>query len=130
MIEGLGFVRLEVRDLERSLAFYRRGLRFALADIAGARPDTRSDMQSAARRNGAVRLAAGTLRLELVEVPDRDATSCGVFLTIRVRGLDAYHDALVARGLAPSPPRDGEDVRAFTLRDPDGYELRFEQSLG
>lgn len=126
MIEGLGFVRLEVRDLERSLAFYRRGLRFALADVAVARPDARSG----ARRNGAARLAAGSLRLELVEVPDRGESACGVFLTIRVRGLDAYHDALVARGLAPSPPRDGEDVRAFTLRDPDGYGLRFEQSLG
>ena len=30
MIEGLGFVWLEVADLERSLAFYCDGLRFAL----------------------------------------------------------------------------------------------------
>ena len=38
-------------------------------------------------------------------------------------------DALIARGLAASPPADQGASRSFMLRDPDGYEWHFHQSL-
>jgi len=35
----------------------------------------------------------------------------------------------VARGVAPSAPIDGPVVRQFSVRDPDGYEWRFLESM-
>jgi hypothetical protein len=49
---------------------------------------------------------------------------------MEVVGLDAYHDALVARGLEPSPPADDGRGRCFLVVDPDGYEWCFRQSMG
>jgi len=49
-------------------------------------------------------------------------------LAIEVAGLDAYHDALVARGLDPTAPSDQDHVRSFTVVDPDGYVWLFRQS--
>lgn len=124
MIEGLGFVRLEVGDLARSLAFYRGGLCFEVAD--GDDPT-----------NGRAMLRAGRLRLVLVQAPRapadgpvRDgARGIGIDLAVAVSGVDAYHDALVARGVSPEPPRDDGPSRAFDVVDPDGYRWRFVQSL-
>lgn len=118
LIEGLGYVRLEVTDLERSIAFYRDGLRFSFDG-----PDD-GDGSSA-------RLHAGDLRLVLVEAPNRssDRRGAGVRLSVEVTGVDAYHDALVARGLTPSRPLDEDHSRLFSILDPDGYRWAFIQSL-
>lgn len=116
MIEGLGYVRLEVSDLERSLAFYCDGLRFDLEDRDdGDRPRAF--------------LHAGALRVVLTQVQGVDHLGNGVRLSMEVSGLDAYHDAIVARGVRPTPPADTGSVRAFSVSDPDGYCWRFEQSL-
>ncbi len=121
MIEGLGCIRLAVRDLERSIEFYGRGLRFA-ANVEGD--------EGAAP--GLVRFTAGTLCLELVVRPHsqapRSTNGGGVSLSVSVRGLDAYHDALVERGLEPNLPRDIDGGRSFSIEDPDGYIWRFTQS--
>jgi catechol 2,3-dioxygenase-like lactoylglutathione lyase family enzyme len=118
LIEGLGYVWLEVRDLQRSVAFYRDGLRFALDERA----------EQAADR---VHLKAGDLRLILSPAVTGTANSVGHGVTFQmdVAGVEAYHDALVARGLNPGPPIDDGAERSFTLRDPDGFEWRFHQSL-
>lgn len=124
VIEGLGFVRLEVGSLARSLAFYRGGLCFELAD-ADAPVDGRATLH------------AGGLTLVLVQAPDgapvasgaAAARGEGVDLAVAVSGVDAYHDALVARGVSPGPPHDDGPVRSFAVVDPDGYRWRFVQSL-
>lgn len=121
MIEGLGFVRLEVGNLARSLAFYRAGLCFERADEEEP-------------VDGRATLRAGHLTLVLVQVPGRTPASdrprgAGVGLAVAVSGVDAYHDALVARGIAPSSPHDDGPERAFEVVDPDGYRWRFVQSL-
>lgn len=123
VIEGLGSIRLAVRDLERSIEFYGRGLRFASS--AEYDDDVSKDL---------VRLTAGTLCIELVRhsstAPVRHSNGRGVSLSVSVRGLDAYHDALVERGLEPNRPRDsdGDGGRSFSIVDPDGYVWRFTQS--
>lgn len=119
MIEGLGFVRLEVGDLARSLSFYRAGLSF---ELQGDEP-----------ANGRATLRAGRLTLVLVETaPGAGAIAPlgrGIDLGVAVSGVDAYHDALVARGMAPEAPRDDGPERSFAVVDPDGYRWRFVQSL-
>jgi catechol 2,3-dioxygenase-like lactoylglutathione lyase family enzyme len=113
LLEGLGYVWLEVHDLQRSVTFYRDGLRF----VEG--PET----------NGVVvHLRAGDLHLILSESLEMvDQRGEGVALAVEVSGVDAYHDALVARGLEPSRPQDDGNRRSFTVMDPDGYEWRFTQ---
>jgi catechol 2,3-dioxygenase-like lactoylglutathione lyase family enzyme len=107
-----------VEDLPRSVAFYRDGLRFA----------TDADAPSS---EAAVALRAGDLRLILsqAEAGTNGCRGSGVALTVEVSGVEAYYDALVARGLKPSVPRDEEGRRAFSVADPDGYVWRFVQSL-
>lgn len=117
MIEGLGFVRLEVADLERSIAFYRDGLRFGYEGC--------DEGQALLARFG-----AGDLHVVLVEsTAHRDSRGAGISLSVEVSGVDAYYDALVARGLTPTRPLDDAESRRFTIRDPDGYRWAFIQSL-
>ncbi|MFN2114763.1 MAG: VOC family protein [Anaerolineae bacterium] len=119
MIEGLGHVRLEVTDLARSIAFYRDALRFEL------------DHEEPQDDPPLAFLRAGDLTLVLAErrTAGRRRRDNGVLLSIEVTAVDAYHDALVARGVAPSAPIDGPVVRQFSVRDPDGYEWRFLESM-
>jgi uncharacterized glyoxalase superfamily protein PhnB len=117
VIEGLGYLWLEVSDLSRSVAFYRDGLRFSVDGPSRNGP-------------GTAHLRAGDLRLILSQrLETGPCDRRGVTITLEVAGVDAYHDALVARGLEPSPPNDDGALRSFTLDDPDGYNWRFTQSL-
>jgi catechol 2,3-dioxygenase-like lactoylglutathione lyase family enzyme len=115
MIEGLGCVWLEVADLERSVAFYRDGLRFQV--------DHGADALAAG-----VVLRAGDLRVCLVEVGSTGRRrGAGIRLALDVAGLDAYRDALVARGIGSTAPVDRDGARHFSVRDPDGYLWQFYQ---
>ena len=117
MIEGLGYVRLEVADLDRSITFYRDGLRFGYEGCDEGRALL-------------AHFGAGDLHIILVESSaQRDRRGAGIWLSVEVSGVDAYYDALVARGLTPSRPSDDAESRRFTIRDPDGYRWTFIQSL-
>ncbi len=117
VIEGLGYIQLEVADLGRAIAFYRDGLRFTYVEAD----------------NGASPMAvlrAGGFQVALVEARAVTERRQGLCLLVYVSGVDAYHDALVARGLDPTPPTDTEQGRSFGVVDPDGYRWCFRQSLG
>jgi uncharacterized glyoxalase superfamily protein PhnB len=118
LIERLAFVRLEVGDIERSMAFYRDGLRFQFVGSDDG-PEPR------------VRLLAGDLSVVLSPGPARPRSrGHGVLISLEVVGVDAYRDALVARGVAATVPVDRDGARSFSVRDPDGYTWRFHQSNG
>lgn len=115
MIEGLGCVWLEVADLERSVAFYRDGLRFQVEHTADA-------------LEPGVVLRAGDLRVCLVQGGSGSRRrGAGISLALDVTGLDAYRDALVARGIGSTAPVDRDGARSFKVRDPDGYVWQFHQ---
>ena len=118
MIEGLESIRLEVRHLEQAIAFYRDGLRFSYLG--------RMDMDG---RGAGARFRASDFDVALVEESAGPPRGLGVCLWVDVSGVDAYHDALVARGLEPSAPVDAQHRRSFTVIDPDGYRWCFQQSL-
>ena len=114
MIENLGQIALTVRDMERSVAFYRDdlGLRFMFAPG----PTLAFFM-------------IGDVRL-MLSAPEGDFTPGGsMVMYLRVADIDTEHGALVARGVAfiDAPHLiarmpDHELWMCF-FRDPDGHTL-------
>ena len=51
----------------------------------------------------------------------------GLFTYVKVDDVDAYHKAVVSKGLSPEsePQARNDGRREFVLRDPDGYRLVF-----
>ena len=115
-VTGPTFVALQVRDLERSAAFYeaRLGLRRLPAGPPGA------VVFDTAPASFAVR--------EPLPGVDLDAAGSrpglGVALWLHADDAEALHDALVAAGVpVPGPLFDGPFGRTFTFSDPDGYAV-------
>lgn len=113
-IIGPDFISLQVRDLERSAAFYEQlGLTRA---PAGPPHAVVFDTQPVAF---AVR--------DVVPGVDLDASSqpgLGVGLWLLASDTQAIHDALVAAGTPiTAAPVDGPFGRTFTFTDPDGYQI-------
>ncbi len=114
MIEGLGQIALTVRDVERSVAFYRDalGLRFLFAPMPTL-----------------AFLMIGDVRL-MLSAPEGEFTPGGsTVLYLRVADIDAAYAALGARGVsfidAPhliARMPDHELWMCF-FRDPDGHTL-------
>jgi catechol 2,3-dioxygenase-like lactoylglutathione lyase family enzyme len=114
MIQNLGQIALTVRDMERSVAFYRDalGLRFLFAPAPTL-----------------AFLMIGDVRL-MLSAPEGDFVPGGsTVLYLRVADIDAEHEALVGRGVAfiDAPHLiarmpDHELWMCF-FRDPDGHTL-------
>jgi len=113
-VTGPDFISLQVRDLERSAAFYEKYLGVARipgpphAVVFGTTP------------------AAFAVR-DAVPGTDLDAIAQlgeGVALWLHATGVQDIHDALVADGVTiTSEPIDGPFGRTFTFADPDGYRI-------
>jgi len=114
MIQNLGQVALTVRDMERSLAFYRGDLR--LPFLFAPAPTLAF-------------LMIGDVRL-MLSAPEGEREPGGsTVLYLRVADIDSEHAALVARGVAfiDAPHLiarmpDHELWMCF-FRDPDGHTL-------
>lgn len=115
-VESISAVTLAVREMARSVSFYRR-LGFALR-YGGADASFTS-----------FRAGSGFLNLELSTSGDRPARWGRVIF--HVRDVDSLYEVVLALGLAPSfPPRDAPwGERYFHLSDPDGHELSFARPL-
>ncbi|SDO70227.1 VOC family protein [Actinacidiphila guanduensis] len=114
-VTGPDFVSLQVRDLERSAAFYERYLGLKRSD-AGPPHAVVFDTAPIAF---AVR--------DLVPGNDMDGVpqpGQGMALWLHAPDAQDIHDALAAEGTPiVSPPIDGPFGRTFTFADPDGYHV-------
>lgn len=114
-VTGPDFISLQVRDLERSAAFYTRYLGLTRSQ-AGPPHAVVFDTKPVAF---AVR--------DLVPGVDLDSTpqpGLGVALWLRAAKVQGIHDALAAAGVPiTSAPIDGPFGRTFTFADPDGYQI-------
>ena len=112
-ITGPDFISLQVRDLERSAAFYEARLGFTRAEVSPPHAvvfDTRPIPL-------AVREPLPGVDLDAMPRP-----SGGVGVWVRVDEAQRLHDELVATGTTiAAPPIDGPFGRTFTFEDPDGY---------
>ena len=114
MIQNLGQIALTVRDMERSVAFYRDalGLRFLVAPAPTL-----------------AFLMIGDVRL-MLSAPEGDFVPGGsTVLYLRVADIDAEHEALVGRGVAfiDAPHliarMPEHELWMCFFRDPDGHTL-------
>ncbi len=114
-VTGPDFISLQVRDLERSAAFYEQylGLTRSLAGPAHAVVFDTHPVAFAVR--------------DVVAGVDLDASAQagqGIALWLHATDAQDIHDALAAAGATIiSAPIDGPFGRTFTFADPDGYHV-------
>ncbi|HEY0162012.1 MAG TPA: VOC family protein [Edaphobacter sp.] len=113
-VTGPDFISLQVRDLDRSAAFYERFL--GLTRQPGPPHAVVFDTKPVAF---AVR--------DLVPGVDLDSPAqpgLGMALWMHTTEVQAIHDALAAAGVPiVLAPMDGPFGRTFTFADPDGYHV-------
>ena len=111
--DGPGFISLQVRDVDRSAAFYEKHLGFTRQ--AGPPQAVVFDTKP----------ASFAVRSPMPGV-DLEAGPLGVGIGVWMHAADAHavHDALVAEGVTiASEPVDGPFGWTFTFVDPDGYRI-------
>jgi catechol 2,3-dioxygenase-like lactoylglutathione lyase family enzyme len=114
MILHISAVTFAVRDMPRSVAFYRK-LGFEL--VYGGERATFSSLK------------AGGAFVNLAASPGYEHRWWGRAI-FRVDDVDALHRELQAQGLMPGSPRDAPwGERFFHVIDPDGHELSFAELL-
>ncbi|MGW4929676.1 VOC family protein [Agromyces sp. NPDC004153] len=112
---GPDFISLQVRDLERSAAFYERHLGLHRAEVS----PLHAVVFATQPIPFAVREALPGLDLETLAQPGG-----GIGLWVRADDVQRMHDDLVTAGAAiTSAPIDGPFGRTFTFADPDGYQV-------
>ncbi len=119
----------EVFDMTQSLAFYRDGLGFEVL-FASPEVETREGRFSHFMHleRGAVRLMLNTAYDSNERPPERPAPRDGVQLYVECDDVDAVHAEVVARGVGAETLRlTGYGWRAFSVQDPDGYRVIFQQ---
>ena len=114
MIEHISAVTFAVRDMARSVEFYRK-LDFEV--VYGGADATFSTLK------------AGNAFVNLSAIPGYEHRGWGRVI-FRVDDVDAHHRALAAQGIAAEVPRDAPwGERFFHILDPDGHELSFAEVL-
>ena len=114
MIRHISAVTFSVRDMARSIEFYRK-LGFEL--VYGG------------DRSGFSSLKAGEAFVNLVVSPAYEHRQWGRVI-FRVDDVDVHHRTLQERGLVLESPRDAPwGERFFHVTDPDGHELSFAELL-
>ena len=115
MISGLDLLFLEVNNLEESVTFYSEVLRF---EIDSNHHDAEPPIAS---------LRSGSLRVTLVQqLETMLKRGRGVHFVLGVSDVDAFYEALMARKVTVTEPRDeGWGGRFISLQDPDGYRFFF-----
>jgi len=115
-VTGLDFIALQVRNLDRSAAFYdtHLGLRRLPASPPGA------VVFDTTPASFAVREPLAGVDLDAA----RPQPGLGVALWLHADDAQALHDHLGELGVPiPAPPVDGPFGRTFTFSDPDGYAI-------
>lgn len=114
-IDQISAVTLAVRDMAESVAFYTK-LGLEVGYGGPATPFTT--------------MRVGETVINLREAPSSAGNPWNRVI-LRVRGVDALHHDLVAKGLAPTQPTDAEwGERFFEISDPQGVVISFAELLG
>jgi uncharacterized glyoxalase superfamily protein PhnB len=124
---------LQVFDMSASLGFYRDQIGF---EVVSASPIVETAQGRFSHwcwlRLGAVDLMLNTAYDSNERPPERDAARWGghedAGLFLGCPDIDAAHAHLVAQGVpAEAPSLAPYGLKRFTVRDPDGYPLTFQE---
>jgi uncharacterized glyoxalase superfamily protein PhnB len=115
---------LAVNDMKRTIEFYENSLGFKLGICF---PDINNPEYSDLSRDGLVLMFIPTRN---IDISKEEKLGIGVNLYLQIDGdIDAYYQELKKRGV--NITRDIKDepfgIRDFTIEDPDGYKLTFNQ---
>ena len=114
---GLSFASLEVRDLEKSKAFFETILGFQVAPIA--RPNA-VVMQTEDN------LGAFALRLMPDLATSVSIENCGISIWFQCKDVDALeHRVRESGAIVVSPAQDGPFGRMVIIQEPDGCNITF-----
>ena len=113
-IDHISAVTLAVRDMGKSVTFYRKlGL-----NVSYGGPDAPFTT-----------MRVGESVINLRHVPNSGGNSW-VRVILRVRGVDDLRGELIEKGLSPTPLRNAEwGERYFEISDLDGFVISFAQLL-
>ncbi len=113
---------LNVRDGEKSIAFYKEALGFSvISEFADE-----DDMHWATLENGSMKLMINQRQKSASPGRIERETFQGVVFYFEVESVHRFHQDMRARGfLVSEPDAMPYGVDECYLRDPDGYELAF-----
>ncbi len=121
MVHTLDFASVQVRDLEKSKAFYTDVLGFEATDQV--RPD------AVVFRNDAGAIFA--IRVPMRPLPEQGQLGVGTSLWFATNDVERLHTRITENGgNVIAPPQDGPFGRQMTITDSDGYVLVFHQMRG
>lgn len=115
-------IALQVRDLEKSIAFYT-----TVAELSVARRFIAGPGELAFLSNG-----AGEAELELIAMPQgKKFEGAGWFLCFSSNRLEDRHAQATELGLNPSPIQvPGDGTQYFYVYDPDGVSVQLRDFSG
>jgi uncharacterized glyoxalase superfamily protein PhnB len=131
VLEGRLLPMLYVRDVPRSVAFYRDVLGFDFQGWWDEASKAYVPEPPPGHAGDFAELCAGDLVLHLhVAGADRELDATASILHVKVKSADAYYEQVTAHGGRFDPPRDQVwGWRQFYVRDPDGHRWSFSHSL-
>jgi len=109
-----GVIEIVCRDVDASLAFYQ---------LLGFEVARRSGPFAVVHRDD--------LRLFLAQDANADTQPRWTSLRVMTKGVDALHDAAVARGITILHALEDRwfGLREFVVRDPNGFDIRFAEPI-
>jgi uncharacterized glyoxalase superfamily protein PhnB len=131
MLEGDLLPMLYVRDVPRSVAFYRDVLGFEFEGWWDEEARTYASEPAPGHAGDFAELQAGNLVLHLHRAGDDQKLDAGSsILHLKVKDADAYYEQVTGRGGRFDPPRNQVwGWRQFYVRDPDGHRWSFSHKL-
>ena len=135
-------IMLTVRDVAKSVAFYRDMLGFTLAECW---PDEKAPMWASMRLDRQAIMLGAQMSVEqatqmmagdaaaaayvatLAKELEQNRRGVGIVTYVMVADVDAYHAAVTKRGVAklPAPKSQFYGLREFGLEDLDGFRFLF-----
>jgi uncharacterized glyoxalase superfamily protein PhnB len=117
---------LAVRNMKKTLDFYTKSLGFELK-MAFPTPD--NPQYADITKDGMVMMF---IPAKEHNIEDKEKLGIGVYLYLQIDGdIDKYYNELKQKGVKIAVDIKDEPfgVRDFTVEDPDGYKLTFNQTL-
>lgn len=115
---NLGFVSVQVRDMERSKKFYSEILNFQI----GPKPNEHAEVFKV--NDGAI----FAIRTPLVDLDAVEKLGHGVALWFSVAGIDEFYKTVQSKNAVVLKPLSETPFgKTFVVADPDGYAITIQQ---